>query len=85
MTTASVCTCASYGVCAVCRGPKPILPSPNRPRQMPDLEQLPIFDELLSHPRYGVAVTRLADRLQSNAVDVTLGLLYFFAELETSS
>jgi hypothetical protein len=64
---------------------RPILPTPNRVKALPPLEQLPIFDELLNHSRYGVAVTRLADRLGSNAVDVTLGLLYFFSELETSS
>lgn len=76
---ADVCTCTTLGSCRLCR---PILPSPNRPRQMPDLEQLPVLSSLLDHPRFGLAVTRFADRLGSNAVDVTAGLYHFFSVLE---
>lgn len=82
MVTTARCECTTYGNCAVCR---PILPSPNRPRQMPDLEQLPILSSLLDHPRFGRAAQRMADRVGTSTIEVTAGLYHFFAVLEGDS
>lgn len=79
MVTAARCECTTYGRCAVCR---PILPSPNRPRQMPDLDKLPILEVLLENPRFPLAVQRMADRIGSTSVDVTVGLYHLFSCLE---
>lgn len=87
MTTAR-CECTTYGKCQVCR---PVLPSPNRPRQMPDLAELPILSSLLDHPRLPHAIQQMADRISEgredkvDPVDVGIGLYHFFAVLEGES
>jgi hypothetical protein len=59
-----------------------ILPAPNRPRPLPDPGSLPIFSALLDNPRFGRAAQRMADRLGCHTVEVTAGLLHFFAVIE---
>lgn len=80
-STTRVCSCATYGACQVCR-PAPILPRPTAKYRLPDLDQLPLFADLIDRPQFPEAVQRMADRVGAHVVDVTAGLYHLFAVLE---